>query len=113
MAADGARFGDRLVEATYVDDPMIEWSTIDGSVEASIPDRLVGRLLHLGRAYELHLLPLLPGVDALALNATQVENLIEELDWVAAHVDDPALRSACDDLRPVLQAGRRSGLRIE
>ena len=105
---------DRLDGATYADDPLIGWTTVDESTEAWVPDRIVDRMRHLGSAYEMHLLPLLPGVEPVVLNSTQVRNLIEEIDWVLERGDDPVLRNAVHDLGPVLSAALRGdGLRIE
>lgn len=114
MATNESRFADRLESGTYGDDPLVGWFSADPPAEAWVPERLVERLRLLGAAYELHLLPLLPGGEPIGLRGSQVTNLIEEIDWVAALADDPALRQVALDLRPVLSAARSGdGLWIE
>lgn len=92
MATNESRFADRLETATYGDDPLVGWFSADPPAEVWVPERLVDRLRLLGAAYELHLLPLLPGCEPIDLRRPQVTHLIEEIDWVAALTDDPALR---------------------
>lgn len=48
-----------------------------------MPERLFWRLVFVGRAYSLHLLPLLGGHEPVTLNRAQVENLLDELTFVA------------------------------
>ena len=108
------RYADRLDSANYADDPDVGWFSSDPPAEAWVPERLVDRLRALGRAYELHLLPHLPGPEALSLNAVQVLTLIEEMDFLGERVNDPALTALIADLREVLGAAARGdGLWVE
>ena len=81
--------------------------------EAWLSERLFRRLVLIGAAYELHLLPLL-GEDA-TLNAVQAEGLLEELDFVGGLVADPALAALLNRLAPLVSECRASkgDLRID
>src|SRR5690606_31654826 len=74
--------------------------------EVWLSERLLRRLVLIGAAYELHLLPLL-GEDA-SLNAVQADALLAELEFVGALVADPALASALNDFAPLVSACRAS-----
>jgi hypothetical protein len=47
-------------------------------------------LVHIGRAYELHTLPMLGGDESILLNRTRCEGLIDEIEFLASKLDDPA-----------------------
>lgn len=81
--------------------------------EVWLSERLFRRLVLIGSAYELHLLPLL-GEDA-TLNAVQADGLLTELGFVGALVADPALASLLNVLTPLVSAcrGSNDALRID
>lgn len=74
--------------------------------EVWLSERLFRRLVLIGAAYELHLLPLL-GEDA-TLNAVQADGLLTELDFVGDLVADPALASVLNVFTPLVRACRAS-----
>ncbi|MCU1492658.1 MAG: hypothetical protein JWO62_422 [Acidimicrobiaceae bacterium] len=92
-------FGDRLVASEYAyDEPIHVYVPQAG--ERWIPERLWFRLVSLGRAYETHLLPLLPGsAEPQTLNGQQVVNLADEIEFLISIVDDEALSSVVAELR--------------
>ena len=94
---------DRFEVQTYADDEPVRvyrpdrYGLDDDGVW--IPERLWDRLLHIGAAYQLHLLPLLDGTtNPVFLNPVQVEGLLQELRFVASIVDDRLLRSLVSSL---------------
>ncbi|MBX3314504.1 MAG: hypothetical protein KF906_09310 [Actinobacteria bacterium] len=117
MGTSDHRFTSGLKAGTYLDDPLIGWTSADGQAEAWVADRLVDRLRLLGAAYELHLVPLLPARDetvTLELNAAQVRNLRDEIEWLADLVSDAALVQVATTILPVLRTAERgSGLRVD
>lgn len=95
----------------YADDEQVR--VLHAEREVWLSERLFRRLVLIGAAYELHLLPLL-GEDA-TLNAVQADALAAELDFVGALVADPALASVLNALAPLVSACRaaKGELRID
>jgi len=81
-----------------------------GGREVWLSERLFRRLVWIGRAYELHLLPLLE--EDRSLNAVQAEALGAELAFVGAIFADSALGALLSLLKPVVQAGTQTGAEI-
>jgi hypothetical protein len=83
-------FTDRLDAATFADDPVVGIYRNDPAEPHSlwIPERLFARVVLVGRAYELHTLPLLGGSDPVRLNRPRIESLVDELDFVRARISD-------------------------
>jgi hypothetical protein len=105
-----SRFSDRFDESTYADDPLTHvfaTGRIDEAIE--IPERIFDRLAHLGRAYELHLLPLLGGHEPVGLNATQVGALIDELELLCSVTQDPIVERWAQELRAFVRQVADSG----
>jgi len=95
-------FGSRLTRSEYDDDEPVHIYVPDGG-ERWIPERLWHRLVNLGRAYETHLLPLLPGTtEPQTLNGQQVVALTDEIDFLVSVVNDEALSAVVADLQSVL-----------
>lgn len=73
--------------------------------ELWVPERIWCRCHYLGRAYELHLLPLLDGsTDPVFLNPVQVDQLLDELRFVANRAEDPLIEAV---VRSVIQLAER------
>ncbi|HVA07297.1 MAG TPA: hypothetical protein VNG12_11210 [Acidimicrobiales bacterium] len=99
----------RLIPMEYDDDEPVHVYIPDGA-ERWIPERLWFRLFNLGRAYETHLLPLLPGTtEPQTLNGQQVATLIDEVEFLMSIVDDTALSGVTEDLLPLLAEARNAG----
>ena len=86
------RFADRLDPETYADD-----DEVVGVFEVTPADddalwlsaRLFRRLTYIARAYELHALPLLDDPEPVVLNRPRCEAVVDEIEFVAARLDDP------------------------
>jgi hypothetical protein len=78
-----------------------------------IPERIWNRILLLGSAYELHFAAVLePVVDAV-LDPTQCETVDEELRFLAAILNDDALKSALSViLGELVKVRGRSGMAL-
>lgn len=84
MTSQGSRYDDRFDAATYADDPLVGvFVTPDDADAVWVPEQVFERLVHAGRAYSLHLLPLLLAAEPVRLNAVQTQNLLSELDFIA------------------------------
>ncbi len=74
--------------------------------EARVSERLVFRLVLIGAAYELHLLPLLR--EDLSISSVQAGALAAELEFVRSVVNDDALGGAVDRVTSILTLAHRS-----
>jgi|GEM_PF-1614030 len=107
------RFADRLDPKTYESDGEVV------GIYENDPDehdalwcsgRLFRRLTTIGRAYELHTLPLLDGSADLRLNQTQCVSLVDEIAFVAERVNDDVLVALAQSLSDYVTArARRRG----
>lgn len=79
--------------------------------EAWVSERLFLRLVLIGAAYELHLLPLLR--EDCSMNAVQAETLSAELSFIGSLVADDALGSVLERVAPLVSLARRSGSDIK
>ena len=78
-----------------------------------IPERIWNRILHLGSAYELHFAAVLEPIVDTVLDPTQCETVDEELRFLAAILDDDALKSALSIiLGEVAKIRGRSGMAL-
>jgi hypothetical protein len=85
MNTPRGRYKDRFDASAYADDePVGVFVHADDPDAVWVPERLFWRLVFVGRAYSLHLLPLLGGHESVTLNRAQVENLLDEVAFVAA-----------------------------
>lgn len=89
----------------FIDDVEVRVGFRDQEIWLS--ERLFRRLVLVGTAYELHLLPMLK--QDFVLNAVQAENLLGELEFVRALVADQALGSLLNTLTPIVGLACRSG----
>ena len=81
---------------------------IPGGKELWVPERLWFRLVHLGRAYDLHLLPLLSATaEVRYLNGQQAAVLVDEVMFVQGIVKDEALASWIMELQALLATASR------
>lgn len=104
------RFGDRLEAASYesdvqchlylLPDPRDESSK---SIEGWMSKRLLGRLRHLGQAYELPLLKRLPSSGAQFYPEVQLREIEEELAFLFSIVTDDALLKATSPMREMIR----------
>lgn len=97
MCAVVGRFDDRFESSTYELDPPAGFFPTgypDADSGVWMPERIFDRLVGLGRAYQLHYLPLLYGQDSepVILNHQQVGGLIDEVDFLARTMTDPLVR---------------------
>jgi hypothetical protein len=98
-----------LVRSEYDEDEPVHVYIPDGG-EQWIPERLWFRLSNLGRAYETHLLPVLPGTtEPQTLNGQQVVALIDEVEFLTSIVDDRVLSRVAADLLPLLAEASTAG----
>jgi hypothetical protein len=105
------RFADRLEPATFSDDPPIGAGASDDYTDwVYLPERLFYRMLDLGRAYDLHILPSLHLYDRNELDRDRTASLIEELEFLADVVNDRALTGAITVLRDAASRAARSPL---
>lgn len=96
------RYIDRFDPNQYEDDPPVGVGVQTPSTEewvAWIPDRIWDRILALGRAYRLHILQLLDGEERFELSPPQIDSLLDELQFLAATVQDDLLRSHLEAIR--------------
>jgi hypothetical protein len=78
-----------------------------------IPQRMWNRILQLGSAYELHFAAVLEPVVDTVLDPTQCETVDEELRFLAALLNDDALKSALSIiLGEVAKVRGRSGMAL-
>jgi len=107
-------FDDLFLASTYAEDEPIR-IFIPGDRDRRVPDfiprdrdgwvpeRLWGRLVALGLAYQLHLLPLLAATtEPQFLNAQQVSTLDDELQFLTRVARDELLAAVVDQFRTVL-----------
>jgi len=88
----------------YADDELVRIQC--SGREIWLSERLFRRLVLIGGAYELHLLPLLE--QDTALNSVQADGLLGELDFISTLVVDAALTSVLNELAPLVRACRVS-----
>jgi hypothetical protein len=76
-----------------------------------VPERLWWRLVGLGKAYQVHLLPLLPGAtEPQFLSAQQTASLLDEVQFLADVVDDDLIvRLVADLVALLIEAQQQSG----
>ncbi len=91
MSRTSSRYSDRFDASTYADDVAVGiFQAPDDADALWVPEGLFWRLVFVARAYSLHHLPLLGGPDPVVLNRLQVENLLDEVAFVAGLLrDDP------------------------
>jgi hypothetical protein len=106
------RFADRLDPNSYAsDEPVGAGTSDDYSGWVSIPERLFTRMQHLGRAYDLHILPGLDPYERNELDHERTASLIDELDFLAEVVSDRALLETIAVLRDAALLAARNPLR--
>ncbi len=112
-------YSDRFDPKKYANDEPIHIWILGGDAKAQdiwIPERIWYRIVNVGKAYDLHLLPLcLPiGTDDVFLNGLQAESLIDEIVFVATIMDDDIVRDVVTKLEPLLAEARlHKGIGIE
>jgi hypothetical protein len=123
MTMDGS-FADRLLNETYSDDVVCELRLTPNPRDESrepvntwISERLLGRLRHLGSAYELPLLGRIPRNGTTTYPEVQIPSLEDELAFIFEVVADPVLLHAIAPLRELLRLikyeARGSSLTVE
>lgn len=103
------RYADRFDRAMYADEEPVHLWLVESTDtrDAWIPEPLWHRLRMVAAAYDLHLLPVLDGSsDPVFLNATQCAALVDEIDFVAALVDDPLLMTELAAVRHLVTSTR-------
>jgi hypothetical protein len=92
-------FADRFDHALYADDPVVGVFEVDSDEADALwfPERIFARLIGVARAYELHTLPQLGGLEPVRLNKLQCEAAIEEIAFVANRLaDDPLIAEVAE-----------------
>jgi hypothetical protein len=85
MCLSSSRYADRFAASAYADDEPVGVFVSEDDLDAVwVPERLFFRLKAVAEGYELHLLPLLGGREPMTLNADQMHNLLDELDFLRA-----------------------------
>lgn len=110
------RFTDRFDPSTYAEDPKVLFRMgchprVEhvAPLETWLSERLLGRLRHLGLAFELPLLGRLPaGSGKWFYPEQQIEALADEIAFVLERVDDALLESAFASLTPLFRPRGRS-----
>jgi hypothetical protein len=117
-------FDDLFLASTYAEDEPIR-IFIPGDRDRRVPDfiprdrdgwvpeRLWGRLVALGLAYQLHLLPLLAATtEPQFLNAQQVSTLDDELQFLTRVARDELLAAVVDQLWAIIETRDRRSLKF-
>jgi hypothetical protein len=104
------RFADRLDPSTYAQDDEVVGvfeATRDDDDALWLSARLFRRLTQIAQAYELHSLPLLDDPEPVLLNRPRCEGVVEEIEFVAALLDDPLAIELAQSLTDYLAARLR------
>lgn len=110
-----SRFDDRLDPARYENDPMFGvglGNETPGDDAVWVPERIIDRLVAVGRAYELHFVPMIADAAAVYLNAVQAAGLSEELEFIMGLVDDPLLVEQAQRIAPLVSRGVRQDVGV-
>jgi hypothetical protein len=100
MTDPGHAYGDRLSGSYFGNDEPImialapRGEAVDWRNEAGhvwVPERLLGRLRFLAKAYELHLLAVVDLTDSTRFNHVQCQNMLDELGFISAIIHDPLI----------------------
>src|SRR4051812_30000424 len=119
MSTPRGRYEDRFDATAYADDePVGVFANAENPDAVWVPERLFDRFVFTGRAYSLHLLPLLGGHDPVLLNRAQVENLLDEVAFVADMLAaDPLVAAQAEHLdrylRHVLSVNPEATVTVE
>jgi hypothetical protein len=100
-------YSDRFEASNYDDDPVVGVYLDDPDDGAVFSERLFLRMVSIGKAYELHLLPLLGGPDPVTLNSTQLETLAAELQLVREVSRDGLLLETVSRFEGAVEKARR------
>lgn len=95
------RFADRLDAARYQSDEVvgIYGSTPDDPDALWLSERLVRRLALIASAYELHVLPRFIESEPVQLNRQLCATLVDELEFIAARLDDELVTTTAEAVR--------------
>lgn len=94
-------FADRLDANTYQDDDgQVGVYELDPSDTDALwlSERLFQRLTLVARAYELHTLPLLGGLEPVTLTRPMCQSFIDELGFVTDRLNDPVAHEVAQAL---------------
>ena len=102
------RFSDRLSFVTYSEEPGIGFGLarpedepdLDGMV--MVPEPLVERLIALAGAYQLHHLPMIDPHGDTRFSHVQRQGVLDELDFIASVLRDPATAEVVAMIRPLV-----------
>ena len=97
-------YADRLDVSRYTNDPIVALYQDTPADSFDVPERVFWRLVYAAKAYELHLLPLLGGVEPVSLSAPMIQTLLSELRFVGERLNDPVTDHWVSRLLPVVQA---------
>ena len=103
------RFSDRLEFSTYSEDEGVGFVLARPDAEPDldamvmIPETLVARLVGVAAAYQLHHLPMINVYGESRFNEVQRQSLLEELDFVAGVLRDPAVVEAVGRIRQLAE----------
>src|SRR5688572_11294151 len=111
------RYRNRFVESTYDDGAPCVIGLIDMELveKSSVPiyERLLSRLINIGLAYDLHIIPLFDVYNDTFFNKQQCENLLEELEFVEQVVNDKLLLEQVNKIRELATKCIRANGRLK
>lgn len=80
---------------------LFESSIIEESA-IKVQEAILSRLINIGKAYELHLVPLFNIYDDVVLNQVQVKNLLDELSFIESVTNDALLHGTISNFRKLI-----------
>ena len=108
------RYNNRFDITNYENDPECEIGLFDNALIENksivVSERILGRLISIGAAYELHVIPMFNLYDEVYFNEHQCENMIGELEFIEYVVNDDILRDFISEVKSiVLECVRANG----
>jgi hypothetical protein len=106
------RFSDRLAFKTYSEEDGVGFGLARPDAEPDldamvmIPETLVARLVGVAAAFQLHHLPMIDVHAETRFNGLQRQGLLEELDFIAGVLRDPAAAEAVGRIRQLAEHQR-------
>lgn len=101
-------YADRFEASNYEDDPVVGVYIDDPASGVWFSERLFLRMVSVGKAYGLHLLPLLGGPEPVRLDSTQLETLAAELELLPEVSRDDLLITTVSRLAGAVEEARRT-----
>ena len=106
------RFSDRLAFGTYSGEPGVGFGLARPDAEPDldamvmVPEALVARLVAIAAGYRLHHLPMIELNGETRFNHVQRQGVLEELNFIAGVLRDPATAEVITMIRPLASEHR-------